>query len=111
MAPGLGTRVVGHQGTRVSRPLAPVLRQANTPRAINVPLTPVNHGHQRGPVTRPDHQSRPLTAQWAQPSKLGLAPAPRSYFRNFGTYSAQPPVDGRSEPDTTGPNEDRPLTV
>jgi len=47
----------------------PVLRQANTPR---VPLTSVNHGQQRGTVTRLDHRSRPLTAQWSQPSKLGL---------------------------------------
>jgi len=41
--------------------------------AISVPLPPVNHGQQRSLVTRPDHRSRPLTAQWAQPSKLGLA--------------------------------------
>jgi hypothetical protein len=32
-------------------------------------------------------------------------------FRGFGTYSAQPPVDARSEPDTTGYTKDRPLTV
>jgi hypothetical protein len=51
---------------------------------------------------------------------LGSSPDPwwcgagmgqRAGFRNFGTYSVQPPVDDRSEPDTTGPNEDRPLTV
>ena len=32
-------------------------------------------------------------------------------FRNFGTYSAQPPVDDRTRPDTAGLNEDRPPTV
>ena len=51
------------------------------PCAISVPLTPVNHGQQRCTVTRPDHRSRPLTAQWAQPSKLAMrvrfpSPAP-----------------------------------
>jgi hypothetical protein len=30
---------------------------------------------------------------------------------NLGPYRAQPPVDGRSKPDTTGPNEDQPLTM
>ena len=32
-------------------------------------------------------------------------------FRSFGTYSAQLPVDARSEPDTTGQTKDRPLTM
>jgi hypothetical protein len=50
-------------------PTPPVLQQANTPR---VPLTPVNHGQHRDTVTWPDCSSRALTAQWAQPSKLGL---------------------------------------
>ncbi len=40
--------------------------------AITVPLRAVNHGQQRVSVTRPDHRSRPLTAQWAQPSKLAM---------------------------------------
>ncbi|MEA2202970.1 MAG: hypothetical protein QOI89_3683 [Solirubrobacteraceae bacterium] len=49
--------------------------------AISVPLTAVNHGQWRVPVTGLDHGSRPLTAQWAQPSKLAmrvrfLSPAP-----------------------------------
>jgi hypothetical protein len=46
--------------------------------AISVPLTPVNHGQQRDPVTQPNHRWRLLTAQWAQPSKLGLTLRSRS---------------------------------
>jgi len=29
-------------------------------------------------------------------------------FRSFGTYSAPPPVDGRTAPDVAGLDEDRP---
>jgi hypothetical protein len=65
-----GTSPLTRRDTRLPAP--PVLRRANTPRAISVPLPPVNPGQQRGTVTRPDHRSRPLTAQWTQPSKLAL---------------------------------------
>ena len=46
--------------------------------AISVPLTPVNHGQQRGTVARPDHRSRPPTTQRAQPSKLAMPVRSRS---------------------------------
>jgi hypothetical protein len=60
---------------------SPMGRQPIPACAISVPLRAVNHGQWRGPVTRPDHRSRPLTAQGAQPSKLALrvrfpSPAP-----------------------------------
>jgi hypothetical protein len=66
-------------------PASPILRQANTRRAISVPLPPVNHGQQRGTVTRPDRRSRPLTTQWAQPSQLAMRV--RSGLRRSGPYS------------------------
>jgi hypothetical protein len=55
----------------------PVLSAGQRPPcAISVPLTPVNHGQQWYPLTRPDHRSSALTARWAQPSKLGLTSQP-----------------------------------
>lgn len=48
--------------TRSPAPARPAAGQ-HLARAIGVPLPPVNHGQQRGAVTRPDHRWRPLTAQ------------------------------------------------
>jgi hypothetical protein len=65
---GRGRIVAGHQGGAGIRPAA----GQHTPR---VPLTPVNHGQQRWPLTWSDDRSRPMTAQWAQwaqSSKPGL---------------------------------------
>jgi hypothetical protein len=67
----------------IPTPLA-VPRQSQDPRAISVPLRAVNHGQQRSLVTRPHHRSRPLTAHWAQPSKLAM----RFGSRRRSTYGS-----------------------
>lgn len=97
-SPGTGVHVVQPPGAPHG-PLPPARFEASSPARRDTrspppscgrPIPPtyaITTGQRRSAVTRPDHRSRPLTAQSAQPSKLGLTRFAAAIQRHAATLT------------------------